>query len=383
MNLLTCYLKFDKEKGFSFGFTGLDVNVPCSFYLLRDGKKYFITGYSELKTGLYSKNISPGTYQVIAFARVHEESLPIIIKSNIITLDSSLKIKNSSENGNKRTIRLKEWGVNINRLLIPNDAYLKNRPSLIKKSYQLTTTKNGFITNTKLNDSLDDDCESILFLGASQIECLYVDEGKRITDQFQIAINSNNGENYKVLNGGYSGTTSLQILNIILNKAVEEKPKRIYCCLPTNDLYAFNNGGYWNNTPRFSAIIPSDKVSSKKPLEKHQWYSELRKIYSLIINFVDLIDAEICFMTFAHIDDYDYSYNKNTYNKDVFSNLSNDRKVLNSIFREVILDLGGELIDIEQYIDFDHRYFYDDVHFNEDGCNFVANILITKTILGS
>lgn len=383
MNDLICYLDYNNTSGFTYGLRGVDLeDVIFSFYLLKNGKKYRVTGYQEKKQIEYQEVVDEGVYQAIGFFKIKLESGqysdPFIVKSDSITIESVQRLSDQSKSVfNKRSIRLKEWGVNILKDFEPSEEYLRYRcSSLSRKKYRLKTNEFGFIVNSKEVPQQEND--QIVFLGASQVECLYVEEGKRLADEFQKKINM---ACFEVLNGGYSGTTSLQILNTLLNKVTQIEPKKIYFFLPTNDIYAFRNGGYWNGTARFSPIIPEKSMRSVSALAKDKWKSELFKVYSVIKSVCDTYNIEAFFSTFPHINNINNKYISNVYKDNVANELIKDRLYLNKIFKEVIKSIGGTLIDLEELVKFNEEYFYDDVHFNEQGCKGVATILAANSKL--
>lgn len=381
MNDLVCYLSYSETLGFSYGLKGVDLDdVIFSFYLLRNGKKYYVTPYQEKSDIEYEEKAEEGLYQAVGFFKLKlasgSYSNAFIIKSEPLEIKNYTKVtKIKNIVFNKRSIRLKEWGVNILKDFIPSAEYLKNRcSSLQPQKYRLKTNDMGFIINSK-NEDYEVTSQAV-FLGASQVESLYVEEGKRLSDQFQQGINI---KGLQVLNGGYSGTTSLQILNTLLNKILQFKPAQIYFFLPTNDIYAFRNGGYWNNTNRFSPIMPEKSMKALPSLEIELWRNELHKIYSIIKNVCDIYNIKSYFMTFPHVINDKNNYIINSYSDKVAKDLIEDRKYLNSIFKDVISNINGNIIDLESLVDFNESYFYDDVHLNEWGCKNVAKILIQNS----
>lgn len=80
------------------------------------------------------------------------------------------------EGCSRRYILLREHEPLKNVIVEPNDSYMKISDSLVQKKYRLRVDENGFIMPSKIYDQPD---MSIVFLGGSTTECLYMDEENR------------------------------------------------------------------------------------------------------------------------------------------------------------------------------------------------------------
>tara|TARA_R110000796_G_scaffold252457_1_gene386866 strand:- start:20 stop:496 length:477 start_codon:yes stop_codon:yes gene_type:complete len=149
-----------------------------------------------------------------------------------------------------RVVRLKEWGCNLKTFKRPSGKQISLATSeLEEKDYDLNTDVNGFITNSLLSDRCLRE-KDIVLLGDSYVESLFVDEDRRMN-----AVIEKLAPNVNVLNGGYSGATSLHLVNIVVNKVIPLNPAYVVIFVPTNDQRVqFIENGYWNKDFRLSPL---------------------------------------------------------------------------------------------------------------------------------
>jgi lysophospholipase L1-like esterase len=112
--------------------------------------------------------------------------------------------------------------------------------------------RQGFIMPSRVHDRPD---LTIVFLGGSTTECVYVDEdnrfpclvGRLLEQQTRLKVNS--------CNAARSGNNSLHSLNILLNKVVNLKPDIVVMMHNINDLaILMYEKTYWNTNPSRSPI---------------------------------------------------------------------------------------------------------------------------------
>ena len=123
-----------------------------------------------------------------------------------------------------RHILLFEHYPNQDRPIRATDEYmLTTNGSLQQKDYRHRTDENGFIRTGR---ELPADHAPIIVLGDSPIESYFIDEEKRICvvleEMFQ-----NAGMPIRVLNGGVSGATTLQLFNVLVSKCIPLQPSGI------------------------------------------------------------------------------------------------------------------------------------------------------------
>jgi len=124
---------------------------------------------------------------------------------------------------------------------------------LVQKPYRLRVDRQGFIMPAKIHDRPD---LSIVFLGGSTTECVYVDEdnrfpylsGRLLERQTHLKVNS--------YNAGRSGNNTLHCINVLVNKVVNLKPDIVVLMENINDLaILMYDQTYWNDHPSRSPLI--------------------------------------------------------------------------------------------------------------------------------
>lgn len=121
----------------------------------------------------------------------------------------------------QRHIKLKEWGRLVDAIRDPGEAYIATTDDSIEPGvFRLRTDRNGFIVGSKTVDA-----ESpIIILGDSVAECMFISEDDRLSCVVEREFSSF-GQAITVLNGAVTGSTSLSILNSLLNKVLPLKPR--------------------------------------------------------------------------------------------------------------------------------------------------------------
>jgi lysophospholipase L1-like esterase len=154
--------------------------------------------------------------------------------------------------GIKRSIKLREFNPLYRDVLVPNQDAMRMSDGLVQKPYVIRVDRQGFIMPSKVHDRPD---LTIVFLGGSTTECVYVDEdnrfpylvGRLLEGQTHLEVNS--------YNAGRSGNNTLHCLNILLNKVVNLKPDIVVLMENINDLaILMYEKTYWNTNPSRSPI---------------------------------------------------------------------------------------------------------------------------------
>lgn len=257
----------------------------------------------------------------------------------------------------KRQIRLKEFQPGIRKTYYPDESYLSSRPRLDKNSaYVVRTDENGYIISGTHQDST----QSIVLMGDSFVENLYIDEDKRIASQLERMLLAN-GYDYKVLNAGVSGSTNLNATNLLLNKIVYHCPKILIFVTSSNDLAALRyERGYSNRSKFHGNLVPEDasEVWTKPSVEENiKQVIDNLKVMSFICKLHD-IDFYIC-----------------TY-PEIQSNA--DLKLINSKVRVFAEDDVVKLIDLDKLIMKNDVYYYDKLHVSHVGAAVAAKSILEK-----
>ncbi|MEJ2672638.1 MAG: SGNH/GDSL hydrolase family protein [Deltaproteobacteria bacterium] len=155
--------------------------------------------------------------------------------------------------GIQRYIKLREFNPLSRNILVPNAAAMRMSDSLVQKPYVLRIDRQGFIMPSKIHPHPD---LTIVFLGGSTTECVYVDEnlrfpyltGRLLEQQTHLKVNA--------YNAGRSGNNTLHSLNVLMNKVVNLKPDIVVMMHNINDLaILMYEKTYWNNNPSRSPLI--------------------------------------------------------------------------------------------------------------------------------
>jgi hypothetical protein len=153
-----------------------------------------------------------------------------------------------------RHIKLKEWGLLYDGFHEPPDAYLAlSDPTLSKRSYRLRTDDNGFIRTGR---DIPMDSDSILVLGDSVVETMFVDESRRMCSVLERLINANRTDPVRVLNAGMTGSTTLHLLNLFINKGLPLMPSAVVLMSGIMDLdTSLRPAGFWTDVLRLTPIV--------------------------------------------------------------------------------------------------------------------------------
>ncbi len=164
--------------------------------------------------------------------------------------DALLGLKDPNKEPDKvpistRSIRLKEHKPLMDITARPSDEYMKTVDGLVQKAYRFRADENAFVMPSMVHQRAD---ATIVFLGGSTTECIYVDEelrfaylaGRRLEEATGLKINS--------CNGGVSGNVTLHSVNILLNKVVPLGPRAVAMMHNVNDLVTLlYMGTYWSD----------------------------------------------------------------------------------------------------------------------------------------
>lgn len=115
----------------------------------------------------------------------------------------------------KRFIRLKEIAPLVETYHTPTPAQVEcSDESLIVQPYLCRTDKDGYMMN---GNGIKSGLRSIVFMGDSFVESMYSEETDRFVSQTERLLEVG-GERFQCLNAGYSGSSTLQIVNSLINK---------------------------------------------------------------------------------------------------------------------------------------------------------------------
>ncbi len=152
-----------------------------------------------------------------------------------------------------RNIALLEFKPNTAVKVVPPAAYLKGtNGTLAPLEASLLIDDDGFMVTSR-EKCLDD--RSLLLLGGSCVENLFIPEGERILAKIEQKLGDVN-KSTKVYSAGISHAHLLHFYNIILNKGIKKRPYAIICFLaPWPEVFAARIAdGYWSKNQKVSTL---------------------------------------------------------------------------------------------------------------------------------
>jgi lysophospholipase L1-like esterase len=181
-----------------------------------------------------------------------------------------------------RYVRLSEWEPSSVRYIRPSEflgsepASIRNVDSFVDKEYLLRTDENGFILPSKVHDSPD---SSLVFLGGSTTECMFVEENMRFPYLVGRVLDQRTGRKVNSFNGGRSGNTTFNSVVTLLAKVVPMQPDAVIIMENINDLTTLLFArSYWNNTTR-------GPVVTLEPDNRAWHYYVLKGLKNLFIKY--------------------------------------------------------------------------------------------------
>ncbi|HUT03128.1 MAG TPA: SGNH/GDSL hydrolase family protein [bacterium] len=213
--------------------------------------------------------------------------------------------------GVKRCIRLKDLGANTFRHTVPSDEYMTKCDTLVQKQYILRTDDDGFIMPSKRHDHPD---LTLVFLGGSTTECVYVNEEMRFPYLAGHVLEEKTGKKVNSYNGGVSGNNSMHSINALINKVVPLKPQIVVIEHNINDLgILLYEGTYWNDNPSKSLVqvqIPNKPEASPIICFKTLVRTAIPNIYERMWRIKNKLRRRARVDEFAHIRGKKLSMNK-------------------------------------------------------------------------
>jgi len=283
-----------------------------------------------------------------------------------------------------RTIRMKEMRPGTDVMKEPTPAYLAlSDGSIGRGPYRVRADDNGFIIT---GNEVDPQLPAIAFLGDSFVESMFAHESERFVSLVERQLEID-GQRFQCLNGGYSGSTALQLLTLLLNKIYPALgPHGIVVWFGTHSDAdsLFGDGAYWNNN-RVSANILSNAIPGNPaiPGGNQAHAAVLRSAIHVARTF----KIRLLLATTPHrIADFETDHvlrSKFKNDRARFELTSSRRASYNETIREVAADTGVGVLDCAKSLDGDPAYFYDELHLNGLGqavCGRALTLMLQKEI---
>ena len=316
-----------------------------------------------------------------------------------------------------RSLLLREPRLHDDRLLIPDQRYLRSTQGLEQKGYRLRTDGQGFILGPP-DDGTKRQRLDVLFLGGSTTESLYVDEDRRFPYALSALLTQVDGTAVRTLNGGFSGNHTMHSLLNLLAKGIDNQPRYAVLMHAVNDVILLSKSGTYWHAP-LSRQLVQDPAQPQQPT---LWADSIGNLLMPAVwsdvrgNFLPASarDEWAAFRDFnyqpeaiARMLEHDFraalhsfvaiakiwgiepvlmtQFNRVYLNDDLVRGLfsSNNQsltyvdfvalyRLANTIVREVAYAEDVLLIDLEMALDGDPALMYDAVHLNNAGSEVVA-----------
>ncbi len=345
---------------------------------------------------------------------------------------SSYKLRISAMvNSQERSIRLREIPPNLH-LVEEISEEAKDRNNIInlsQDSYILKTDKDGFILPSEMHIEPD---VTLFFLGGSTTECRAVDPLQRFPYLAGRILEKRSGMKVNSYNGGVSGNHSFHSINTLINKVLPYSPDIVILKHNSNDILLIPYGSYWDKAPGKTLVVQSqisseksqnsiftfpvirtfarralNKMSSSPVPDNFQKYSKkegemvnvdrdlvLTQFRNSLYTFIAICrswNIEPVLMTQAIIDDdqrmvsdpipesFSFPMPKDPLKDSIMLNvLYSFHHLFNETIREVCEVKHVVLIDLKKEVPSrNHTYIYDLYHYNNQGSEYVANIIAT------
>lgn len=284
-----------------------------------------------------------------------------------------------SSSRQRRFIRLKEWDPSLDRIMRPADAYVAATDgSLPADDYRLRTNEQGYIVGPPEGDAAEDADRDgqVVVLGDSLVESVYVHEADRFVAKAQTRL-SHQGIRIRCVNAGYSGSTSLQLVQLMLAKLSPRVRCAVMLVAPVSDAFVLiREHGYWcTGDKRFSPIVPPSNVEEREvPFRP----DDLRAVLPVFVHACRSMGHWPMLATHAH---RQTDYADDPWLRRRFKNAGNCAKLqaarrgCNAAVRQVAAALAVPCLDLEALTALHSHWLYDDMHLNGEGSVAVADHL--------
>ncbi|WP_347108234.1 SGNH/GDSL hydrolase family protein [Paenarthrobacter sp. S56] len=231
--------------------------------------------------------------------------------------------------------------------------------------WRVRTDEHGFIMT---GNDVPDDAPPLVFLGDSFVEATFTPEDVRFVSQVERYL-QNDGLNYRCLNGGYSGATTLQLFNVFLNKVVPlvGRGGKVVFFLPQSDLpIYFRPHSYWYPTDRYAPLLPPvEPIANDLP----RGSSALTAILGLAVWAAQEFGVDLILVSspHRHATREEDAYLAGRISADQHLSLVQRRDDIRTAVQKFVATSGVTFIDADtEFLD-KPEAFYDELHLNDPG----------------
>lgn len=271
----------------------------------------------------------------------------------------------------KRIIRLKEQPIGLSDELTPPESYLlKTDGSLPAVAFKRVTTSEGFLDT---GVPFSGDQPTTFVIGGSFVEGMYCDADRRFVAQLARRLPFN------VLNAGYSGMTTLQLVTCVMNKiaGLSSPGDRILAFVPMSDINPLlQESGYWTSSKVYTPVQPPIESTRVASIE------DLAALLAALKAFCDGMGLDLVVGTSPHrVSDFNSEgWVRNLFNRNSSQFMRARAKAYEIIsqVRKSTIELGIPIIDLHAEFSDHPEWFYDEVHLNHVGHDRAAEFLSAK-----
>tara|TARA_R100000935_G_scaffold57330_2_gene91041 strand:+ start:337 stop:1080 length:744 start_codon:yes stop_codon:yes gene_type:complete len=217
-------------------------------------------------------------------------------------------------------------------------------------------------------NEIDDDIEGLVFLGDSFVESIFSHEESRFVSRVERELAAS-GIPRRCLNGGYSGTTSLQLVNILLNKVYPliGAAGTVILFVPQSDVKLLaDEASYWTSSDLYASLLPPAVAEAT---ELAQGLESTRRVLQIAVSVarelgIKLVLVSSPYRSAPHGED---AWLAERLRGDTYNRLLGWRKDLAATVSRVAADNGIPFIDAASYMRNQPDCFYDELHLNSKG----------------
>jgi GR25 family glycosyltransferase involved in LPS biosynthesis len=268
----------------------------------------------------------------------------------------------------KRTIRLKEYPPTESLAHTPSDDYVKVRNhALAQKPYVLETDAFGFIRGSQCSPGA---AHSVVVLGDSVVEGMYLDPDDRFCAKLEHILRGQYAVDVVVRNGGYSGATTLHMLNVFLNKIIPLKPDLVILMTGIVDVdVASLEASFWSQDCWIEPLVHVGTLSTWRDENKlpAPTFVDRRRLLDLFSAAARSFGIELWFATIPHRQD-----------DEVDPASTRARVSMNEVTRAAARAGRHTLCDLEAHLADRSDIFQDGFHLNAAGGEAVARSLVAN-----
>ncbi|MDO5747733.1 MAG: SGNH/GDSL hydrolase family protein [Actinomycetaceae bacterium] len=264
-----------------------------------------------------------------------------------------------------RYIRLKERSPELNREITPPQQFIERADETLESGpFLMRTDNNGFIVTG--NDMDHENSIPIVLTGDSFVESSFCHEGQRFIDRAERLM-----PGYKLLNGGYSGATTLQLFNVMLCKVYPlfgEGGNLVFFVGQSDADILNRQGSYWTNERLWSPIVPNCRPASSNVPKSVE---AVEKMVEIVIQTSRILGINLL-MAISPFRDADFKEDlvyRNLFRRDfeLFQKRMRDRYSIRETIVRKCDEYKCNYVDFQELTNGEPSWFYDDLHLNRKG----------------